>query len=284
MSQIEADIQRRYSENAANGIIAQMEKNSEAWFTADKSTRDALHQQNVALAGQLSAITGQTTYSSNGRWYDKDGNPLYEIDKDSVAKDIVSKMKENAAAWADSSDSKRKELSDENMRLGNSLKSLLGENVYRGKDGVWYIGNRRLFDVYHSGGIVGGGDLSDNERLAVLLNHEAVLTSDQLSDVSDTMSAYSKIIKDIGDIQIPNPAAYISDAFKDITPVSASSASTVQNNNNSFDISFTLPNVKSYEEFMNAITGDSKFEKFLQSVTVDRVAGKPKLSKDKYRW
>lgn len=284
LSQIEADIQRRYSENAANGIIAQMEKNSEAWFTADKSTRDALHQQNVALAGQLSAITGQTTYSSNGRWYDKDGNPLYEIDKDSVAKDIVSKMKENAAAWADSSDSKRKELSDENMRLGNSLKSLLGENVYRGKDGVWYIGNRRLFDVYHSGGIVGGGDLSDNERLAVLLNHEAVLTSDQLSDVSDTMSAYSKIIKDIGDIQIPNPAAYISDAFKDITPVSASSASTVQNNNNSFDISFTLPNVKSYEEFMNAITGDSKFEKFLQSVTVDRVAGKPKLSKDKYRW
>ena len=284
LSQIEADIQRRYSENAANGIIAQMEKNSEAWFTADKSTRDALHQQNVALAGQLSAITGQTTYSSNGRWYDKDGNPLYEIDKDSVAKDIVSKMKENAAVWADSSDSKRKELSDENMRLGNSLKSLLGENVYRGKDGVWYIGNRRLFDVYHSGGIVGGGDLSDNERLAVLLNHEAVLTSDQLSDVSDTMSAYSKIIKDIGDIQIPNPAAYISDAFKDITPVSASGASTVQNNNNSFDISFTLPNVKSYEEFMNAITGDSKFEKFLQSVTVDRVAGKPKLSKDKYRW
>lgn len=284
LSQIEADIQRRYSENAANGIIAQMEKNSEAWFTADKSTRDALHQQNVALAGQLSAITGQTTYSSNGRWYDKDGNPLYEIDKDSVAKDIVSKMKENAAAWADSSDSKRKELSDENMRLGNSLKSLLGENVYRGKDGVWYIGNRRLFDVYHSGGIVGGGDHSDNERLAVLLNHEAVLTSDQLSDVSDTMSAYSKIIKDIGDIQIPNPAAYISDAFKDITPVSASGASTVQNNNNSFDISFTLPNVKSYEEFMNAITGDSKFEKFLQSVTIDRVAGKSKLSKEKYRW
>lgn len=284
LSQIEADIQRRYSENAANEIIAQMEKNSEAWFTADKSTRDALHQQNVALAGQLSAITGQTTYSSNGRWYDKDGNPLYEIDKDSVAKDVVSKMKENSAAWADSSDSKRKELSDENMRLGNSLKSLLGENVYRGKDGVWYIGNRRLFDVYHSGGIVGGGDHSDNERLAVLLNHEAVLTSDQLSDVSDTMSAYSKIIKDIGDIQIPNPAAYISDAFKDITPVSASGASTVQNNNNSFDISFTLPNVKSYEEFMNAITGDSKFEKFLQSVTIDRVAGKSKLSKEKYRW
>lgn len=211
-------------------------------------------------------------------------NPLYEIDKDSVAKDVVSKMKENSAAWAGSSDSKRKELSDENMRLGNSLKSLLGENVYRGKDGVWYIGNRRLFDVYHSGGIVGGGDHSDNERLAVLLNHEAVLTSDQLSDVSDTMSAYSKIIKDIGDIQIPNPAAYISDAFKDITPVSASGASTVQNNNNSFDISFTLPNVKSYEEFMNAITGDSKFEKFLQSVTIDRVAGKSKLSKEKYRW
>lgn len=350
LQNIENDILNRYDRSSVDGIIAQMKQNSTDWYleTSD-AEREGLHNQNVALEEQLSAITGKSVYSSNGSWYDSDGNLLYSVDKGSTMRSIISKMQKNSAAWAEASASQQQELSDENIRLGQSLASLTGNavsrgsngvwymnghslydmdsnietivsqmkenasawfgasdkdkavlsdknlvlgnklakytglNIYRGDDGVWYIDDEKLFDVYHSGGIVGGGNLTDQERLSVLLNDEAVLTNSQLEVASDNISALSNIVTQLSDFKLPNPTEYVNGTISSIGML-ASGGNTTTTNNNSFDITFSLPNVKSYDEFMNAMTSDTKFEKYLQAVTVDRMAGKSRSSKDKYKW
>ncbi len=55
-------------------------------------------------------------------------------------------------------------------------------------------------------------------------------------------------------------------------------------NNNIEEVTFNLPNVMNYEDFMNRATRDSKFESMVQSMTVNRLRGKNKLEKYKYRW
>ena len=274
----------RYEYSSESGVIERMKQNSLAHFTASTSEREALHYENISLADRLSALTGGTVYTKNGSWYDKNGNLLYKLDKEDIAKSIVSKMKQNASAYFAASASEKNALRNENVELGNRLARVLGRKVYKDATGTWFIDGKKLFDVYHSGGIVGGGTLQDKERLSVLLDQEAVLTNDQLKSVAEQFEYLRDIAGSV--IGIPdNPAAFVSDAFRNLPSGGSYERSSVTNtNNNDFKITFNLSNVKSYEEFMNAVTSDRKFEQFLQSVTVDRMAGKSKLSKNKYRW
>ena len=59
-------------------IIDQMYANSHAWWdVADQSGREALHDENIYLAGKI----GATYDSSKGLWYGSDGNPLYTVNR-----------------------------------------------------------------------------------------------------------------------------------------------------------------------------------------------------------
>lgn len=51
-------------------------------------------------------------------------------------------------------------------------------------------------------------------------------------------------------------------------------------------ISINIPveHVEDYNDFVNQMRSDPKFEKFIQSMTVDRLVGGSKLSKNKYKW
>lgn len=53
------------------------------------------------------------------------------------------------------------------------------------------------------------------------------------------------------------------------------------------DITFgdiVINHVEDYEDFMNQIRNDPQFEKLIQSITVDRIAGGTKIAKYKYKW
>lgn len=52
--------------------------------------------------------------------------------------------------------------------------------------------------------------------------------------------------------------------------------------NNSNSITVSLPNVQNYDEFKSALQKDTKFEKFVQQVTLGEVLGKNSLKKNKY--
>lgn len=100
------------------------------------------------------------------------------VDEASV-KAVVAQMKQNALAWHSASASDKKRLSDENIRLGNSLAQYGLKVVRDDPTGVWYIdhiGGTKLFDKYHTGGVVGDqGSAKDREVLALLEKGELVL-------------------------------------------------------------------------------------------------------------
>lgn len=52
------------------------------------------------------------------------------------------------------------------------------------------------------------------------------------------------------------------------------------------DINITIPieHVEDYNDFVNQLRADRKFEKMIQDMTVNRIAGNNSLSKNKYRW
>ena len=46
----------------------------------------------------------------------------------------------------------------------------------------------------------------------------------------------------------------------------------------------SIDHVENYEDFMNQLKKDDKFEKMIQSMTTDRLAGGSKLAKNKFNW
>lgn len=52
----------------------------------------------------------------------------------------------------------------------------------------------------------------------------------------------------------------------------------------SYQINIPIEHVADYNDFTNQLRKDDKFEKFIQSVTIDRMVGGGKLSKNKYKW
>ena len=50
------------------------------------------------------------------------------------------------------------------------------------------------------------------------------------------------------------------------------------------NVTFTLPNVCNYEDFMNRARKDDKFEGMIQAMTVRRLNGGLRCGKNKYVW
>lgn len=51
-----------------------------------------------------------------------------------------------------------------------------------------------------------------------------------------------------------------------------------------YQINIPINHVQDYNDFVNQLRKDGKFEKMIQSMTVDRLVGGAKLAKNKYRW
>lgn len=157
-------------------IATQLYENSVAWYTASPAEQDRLHNENAALAERWKQETGHSLSYSNGVWYSDDGAALYSLDKQQIAESIVAAMKRNAAAWHSADGITKQYLSDLNILLGQRLARLLDADIHRDGNGTWWIGNKKLFDVYHTGGIAGSAPtLKQNEVLAVLEKGEAIL-------------------------------------------------------------------------------------------------------------
>lgn len=158
-------------------IIGSMKANSLEWYIADDQGRNRLYAEQQALADQWESTFGEKLTNKNGVWYRPNGDVLYSLTEDEVGKTIVDEMKRNGEAWnATENESERRALEARNEELAATLSSYLGEEITRGADGVWYLRGKKLFDAYHSGGIVGRRPtLEQNEMMAVLEEGEAVL-------------------------------------------------------------------------------------------------------------
>lgn len=124
------------------------------------------------------------------------GNTNYDssYNNDDLIKAIVNRMKINSADWFAANDQGKEDLANENKALAAQL-SQFGINAVLG-NGVWYIdrvGGEKLYEKYHTGGIVGGGTLKENEQLAVLKKKEWVLSDTMVGNLLKKMEQFKKI-------------------------------------------------------------------------------------------
>lgn len=82
-----------------------------------------------------------------------------------------------------------------------------------------------------------------------------------------------------------NPTDFIRDNIADMIGTSIPSTTTAsQSIKNNFDnITFNLPNVINSDDFINEMVNNKRFEKLIQSMSIDMAAGKSSLSKYKFR-
>jgi len=116
---------------------------------------------------------------------------------------IVAAMKQNSAAWRETNDAdKRAEYEAKNNQYGHAL-AALGLTVEKDSStGVWYIGyvgGEKLYDKYHTGGVVGrSDDLKQNEVVAVLEKGEIVLDKKKENNLYKTVDFVQMLSEKLG--------------------------------------------------------------------------------------
>ena len=81
-----------------------------------------------------------------------------------------------------------------------------------------------------------------------------------------------------------NPSKFIMDNLSDKYDIGNGNNISKNQITNDINMNITLPNVKNYNEFVNALQNDSKFERMIQDMTVNQLSGKSALSKYKYKF
>ena len=115
------------------------------------------------------------------------------------ASSIVDTMKKNSSMWNAASAPQRKALEEKNVELAAILARYLGKSITRGADGVWMIDGMKLYDIYHTGGVVGGaGTVAQNETMALLENGELVLDDKKQSFLLSAVGFFEELSTRIG--------------------------------------------------------------------------------------
>lgn len=298
-------------ESIVGKIINKMRNNSNAWYGASDSERKNLAAANEQYAEYLSGVLGQKIVKgADGNWRLADGSLLYHSSYDTVS-GLAYKMWSNSQAWKTADAAKRAELSQANEALASQIASITGEKVWRDANGVWYIGNDKLYDrfrfknsgsatastkAYHDGlksGLVGGGTLKDNEELAVLLADEIVMTKEQWKNnvdkltngVSETFDGLiDEMIHNVGKMVPENAAAHISKSLDSYRRMNTAARGISANVNNKYEVNFNLPGVRTYEELMMKAQRDPRFAQMIQNMTLAELAGDSSLAKNKVKW
>lgn len=112
---------------------------------------------------------------------------------------------------------------------------------------------------------------SDGALLTQLKKGDSVLNRDATSNIWDMAN---------------NPHDFIARAmnFGVNWPVAKVPGNTGGDIKNSIDMEIVLPNVSNYNDFMNSARSDPKFEKLVQAMTVDRLAGRNTKGKNSIKW
>ncbi|MEC0210242.1 phage tail tape measure protein [Paenibacillus ehimensis] len=187
-------------------IIAQMQKNSQQWYSATPDDQKRLEQENNKLGSSIGA--GK---NDSGDWV-KDGKQLYEtfyIPQNDQEKEQIRMMKINSDAWKTAlNDRDKKILEEDNQKRGSSIGAIY-------KNGTWFKNN---IPLYHDGGIVGGKgtplmeklhkllNLGSDEQLSILKQGELVIKNNPIDIIGNLISKIK--LPDFSNLSLsPNLAA-----------------------------------------------------------------------------
>lgn len=196
---------------SASSLLSSMKKNSLAWFTAESDERSSIESAQRDLAAQWEELFGERLTSRNGSWYRPNGDLLYRLTDDEVGTAIVKEMEKNADAWHTAAGVREQNaLAQRNEELAKLLEQYLGQEIAKTSDGVWWLGNRKLFDVYHDGGVVGGSPtLKQNEVMAILEDREIVLDDQKENTLYRIIDFVSVLSEKLGKVLDPGKIGQI---------------------------------------------------------------------------
>lgn len=144
----------------------------------------------------LNGVGGDIQSAQSGGANLQVGNTQYgnaSSDEDMIHA-IIKEMYANSSQHGSENAAGQLYLSRRNLTLGTQL-AQYGVTAVRGNDGVWYVdrvGGERLYDkykkyTYHTGGVVGGGDIKSDEQLSLLKNKEWVLSEQMVENLTTQM-------------------------------------------------------------------------------------------------
>lgn len=103
-----------------------------------------------------------------------------------------------------------------------------------------------------------------------------IALKDAMRSIADGSNPISALFGDDGTTNVLSQIAKMS------TPVSGKDATNI--GDITYQVTIPIDHVQDYNDFMNQMRKDGKFEKMIRSMTVDQLSGGSKLSKNKYQW
>ena len=136
---------------------------------------------------------------------------------------IIKEMYANSRQHGFEDEAGKLYLDRRNLALGAQL-AQYGITAVRGSDGVWYldrVGGERLYEkykkyTYHTGGIVGGGDVKSNEQLSLLKTKEWVLSEQMVENLTAQMDRISMLTDAMSNLSTYAGNSTLSDVMKQV--------------------------------------------------------------------
>lgn len=233
--------------SAANSTQANATKKPAETATTNKTPTTTSTTKNIEVGGKINAagapIYGYAGDTSGERQYYRD-DPIYTVlsEKDGYLKVRHHKLSSGTTGWFKKSDVKA---------YATGKKNFFGDEI------AWTQDGGREFIVRPSDGAI----------LTPVAKGDSVLTSAASSNIWNMANSPAEFIKDnlnLGTANVPNN-------------------SNVQNSYTQHleKVVLSFPNVKNYDEMLSAMQKDKNFEKLINSMTIDRIAGKSSLAKGK---
>ena len=103
-----------------------------------------------------------------------------------------------------------------------------------------------------------------------------IALKDAMRSIADGSNPISALFGDDGTTNVLSQIAKMS------TPISGKDSTSI--GDITYQVTIPIEHVQDYNDFMNQMRKDGKFEKMIRSMTVDQLSGGSKLSKNKYQW
>lgn len=289
--------------NGVNSIIAKYGDKFSSLFTTTNTTLGYLHanvqkmisqlnklaKTNVKAAGASSAAKKKTTTTTTQKpttTTTKKEDTKKKATDDvmwGIAADIW--INGSASGWGNDPYRSGALTSVFGAEAAKEIQNRINKHAHNGDLFKWY-GNKDLSKYHRKNFASGGKNInkhqlawtqeegtefiirpSDGAVLTPIAKGDSVLNAAATNNIWDMANDPSKFIKnnlDMVGVSVPMG--------------SANSNTYIQNLDN---VVFSLPNITSYNEFVNALQHDKHFEKLIKSMTVDRLAGGSSLAKTK---
>ena len=105
-----------------------------------------------------------------------------------------------------------------------------------------------------------------------------VALKDALADIANGNNGLSDIINS------SNGASNVIGNLAKINSLKSFDTGNTNIGNVTYETNIAIDRVQDYDDFVNQMRQDNKFEKMIQSMTVDRLSGGTQMSKNKYKW